>query len=305
MGTGKKPAMLALLVIVVVIVIAVAYMIWQGSSSSAASSSPLYKTFSSSHFDASDAVTAVQQIAGMVNGTSELNVSYSGSASVRGTYGGSVSVNIPVNLSMSYAKYGTNYMFAFGASGNIFGHSFNQSSYGYSINGTQYSCTKSSTNGSISCMRAISSSFNLTKLSSINSTVLAELNSVVGFSNSHASTASYNGQPCVLFSSNVSVSISNLTRIANQASSVPTATSSGSANGFASGCFSSTYGLPLNLTLSIYASNLNVSGANVSGSGTISLHETALSTSVNPAYVDTLPGPVINSSIGVVSSGLP
>ncbi len=150
-------------------------------------------------------------------------------------------------------------------------------------NGTQYKILGQAQNP----LPVLNSSYLDTFLYSLNET------------SSNVSEASYNGSPCAFldnkFSANLRNIMSTLTSGWNlQGLQQPASPNMNStkASGEMSMCLSYSHHIPLNMTINMHITNMT----SELGFG-FDINETSISNQVQPTYVDSLPGPIINYSI--------
>ncbi|MGC8537908.1 MAG: hypothetical protein ACP5MZ_02910 [Candidatus Micrarchaeia archaeon] len=289
---GSKMAIYTIAAVVVVVIIAVALLALPKSQQS---SNQLYSLISSNRN--MPIRTFAQSVDSKFTNTSQLNISYSGLATVNAQSGGT-NLTMKMPLKIDVMKYDSNAR----ADVNVSDVPFvgNMTLVIILNNGEMYSCAKS----------ALSSAFGLNSSSNssgyqcqppvqtsglINSSTLNKLNGSIHFTS--VKQSSYNGYGCVMTSGYMDINasaLSSVSKLSAASSVLPTGTN---VNASFSMCLSDTYYVPLTMSLSevINSGSSSTSSLGISGNVNLQLNETSLSTSVSPS-ITTLPGPVVNSS---------
>ncbi|MEM0159906.1 MAG: hypothetical protein QW393_04080 [Candidatus Micrarchaeaceae archaeon] len=247
--------------------------------------------------------TFVQAINAKYNSTKQLNISYSGLATINAKSSG-INISMKMPLSIDLMKYNSNARVNVNVSGiPLLG---NLTIDIILDNGEMYSCTKSSlsslglnvspTNSSYQCQPPVPTS------GLLNSTTLDALSS----SSIHFTSvkqSSYKGNSCLLTTGYMNINTANITStssLSTLSSVVPTSTN---VNATFSMCLSDTYYVPLTMSLKEVSNSTSASGilSGVSGTVNLQLNETHLSTSVSPS-ITTLPGPIVKTSTIPITS---
>ncbi|MEM3661219.1 MAG: hypothetical protein QXG73_00065 [Candidatus Micrarchaeaceae archaeon] len=295
---GTKTALYAAGIIIVIVIIAAVVLLMPKSSSN----NSLYNMISSNRI--MPVKTFAQAIKAKYNSTNQLNISYSGLATINAESSGT-NITMKMPLSIDLMKYNSDERADINVSDIPFLGNLTMDII--LDNGEMYTCTKSSllssfglnassTNSSYQCQPPVSTS------GFLNSTTLDALNgSSIHFTSIKQS--SYNGHSCVLATGYMNINTANITStssISTLGSVVPT---SANVNATFSMCLSDTYYVPLTMSLKEVLNSTSASGilSGVSGAVSLQLNETHLSTSVSPS-ITTLPGPVVKTSAISITS---
>lgn len=296
---GSKALMYGIGIIVIVAIVAAIVL----SATKPSSSNTLYNLISSNR--TMSMKTFAQAVTSKYNSTSQLNISYSGLATINANSGG-MNITMDLPMSIDLMKYNSNARVNVNVSKIPFLGNLTLAII--LDNGEMYSCAKvpsslgsfgrntSSANSSgYTCQPPVSTSAGL-----LNSTQLNKLNGSIHFTS--VSKSSYKGNGCVLTSGYMDINASNLTSTSSL-STLSTLAPTTNVNASFSMCLSDAYYVPLTLSMhEVFNSSSSGSSllGSVSGRVNLQLNETSLSTSVSPS-ITTLPGPVSNTT----TSGFP
>ncbi len=204
-------------------------------------------------------------------------IDYKGTAS--GTYS-VLSLDFPINL--EYANVNNNWRLKLNATSiPLFG---NITAYSIYKNGTLYSCSQNTVYNDSG--RSVSTQCRIEKNNSISGISVSSLSNY-NIKINKISESSYNGIPCLFVSGNAD----NITTPESSNSTVP---SNYNANINVSTCIYTQYRLPLNLSINMTA--INKTNSNQKITLNLKLNEVSIVNNVNQTYVDTLPGPIVNST---------
>ncbi|MCL5429856.1 MAG: hypothetical protein M1504_00065 [Candidatus Marsarchaeota archaeon] len=304
---GKMPIIIGA---VVIVVIAIAAMLLLGGGVLGGNSSGqyLYSLLSSKNANASAIANAIST---KISQTNTFYVNYSGTAVLNGSGGMLGGVTLTMPFSLGYMKYYNDSKVSILAKhipllGNLsailVSEQHGKKSYSC-INQSEMSglggliggSSNTSAKGFV-CMSSQSSgsTFNV---SQIKEQVLNS--SSASYNGLHlikVATSSFNGQACVLVVGNAIINPSAATSIASGGLSGLGAMAANASQKEAlnfTTCLSSTYYIPLNLTMLLQSNE---------GTFSLTMHETAIGSQVNDSQITTLPGPIRNNSYSSYSN---
>ena len=313
-GIGKG---VLLTLLVVTIVAAVALFMYNGSISQGGITSEMAKYLGARPFSVQAWANATAAMGGYVNKSAEFTAAYRGNATVYldSVLTGKTEMTMPISIRyeksgndtrtdfsvLNIPLFGSIQMSTIVLSGKTYVCSVPSGQYGID-NSTGYCQLENKTGALLDTGIA-----NETALSR---EVFSVLNNTVGFYNTSTTQVQYDGQPCLMLDTGITVGnlsemVSklnalelqyNLTGMTSQQSTNLSGMMA-SAKGQMKVCYSEKYSLPIMVSTPVMEMTLhNATVGNTSIGIGLQLYATALSNSANRTYVSTLPEPILNAS---------